>query len=66
MKKLIYKQRGGARRGFMNITWPFEHLSVYEDRLVLSKTTLLKGNIKKLSKHRGIFSTGFEDTQEKH
>jgi hypothetical protein len=58
MKDLIFTQRGGARRGGANYTWPFERLSVYEDELILSETKISKENIEKLSKHNGIFSSG--------
>jgi hypothetical protein len=52
MKDLIFTQRGGARRGGANYTWPFERLSVYEDELILSETKISKENIEKLSKHK--------------
>jgi hypothetical protein len=58
MKDPIFTQRGGARRGISNYTWPFERLSVYENELILLETKILKENIEKLCKHNGLFSTG--------
>jgi len=58
MKDPIYTQRGGARRGSTNYTWPFERLLVFEDELILSETKIIKENIDKLSKHNGLFTSG--------
>lgn len=54
--KPILTQRGGARRGWANSTWPFERLDVFEDRLVLSGQTIRKGEIEELRRHKGFFS----------
>ena len=58
MRDPLFTQRGGARRGSVNYTWPFERLSVFKDGLVLSETKILKENIEKLSIYNGIFTAG--------
>jgi hypothetical protein len=60
MREPIFTQHGGARRGFVNYTWPFERLSVYEDKLILSETEILKENIEKLSWYNGLFTAGLK------
>ena len=58
MKDTLFTQGGGARRGSVNYTWPFERLSVFNDRLVLSETIIPKENIEKLSTFKALFSAG--------
>jgi deoxyadenosine/deoxycytidine kinase len=58
MNDPLFTQRGGARRGSANYTWPFERLSVFKDRLILSETNIPKKNIEKLSLYNGIFTAG--------
>lgn len=58
MKDPLFTQRGGAKRGGVNYTWPFERLTVSSDGLILSETKIPRENIEKLSTYDGIFSTG--------
>ena len=45
-----------------NASWPFAHLAATRERLILrafsKEYSIEKDSIKKLSKHRGVFSTG--------
>jgi hypothetical protein len=56
--KAHYTQIGGARLGWTNVTWPFVKLEVYDDRICLFGSPILKSDIDKLTKHNGFFSTG--------
>jgi hypothetical protein len=58
MKEQLFTQRGGARRGSANYTWPFERLTILKDGLILSGTKIPKENIEKLSIYNGIFTAG--------
>jgi hypothetical protein len=58
MSDPILSQRGGARRGSWNVTWPFERLDVYPRRIVLSGEDIPIEDIEELSRHNGWLSLG--------
>jgi hypothetical protein len=45
MKEQLFTQRGGARRGSANYTWPFERLTILKDGWILSGTKIPKENL---------------------
>lgn len=57
-----FTQTGGARLGMFNATYPFATLSATPELLRLSclgrDYSFPKGSIRRLSRHRGCFSTG--------
>ncbi len=59
---LAFSQVGGARLGFFNATWPFATLAADKEGLCLycfsKKYVFPKNQIRRLSRHRGIFSVG--------
>jgi hypothetical protein len=59
-----FAQMGGARIGFFNATWPFARLSADRDAIALRcmfiKFTFPRESITRLSRYRGITSTGLQ------
>jgi hypothetical protein len=59
----IFAQIGGARIGFINATWPFARLSADRDTMALRclfKFRFPRGRITRLSRYRGLISTGLQ------
>jgi hypothetical protein len=56
-----FKQRGGARLGFFNLTWPFVTLTADSRSIRLGgvvRFEIPKTSLVALVRHRGFFSTG--------
>ena len=59
-----YTQTGGTRIGSFNATWPFAHIEITKEKIIISVFTksyeFLIKDILQLKKHHGFISTGLK------